>query len=87
MPKRKRIEESESEPDDKMDIIVWPTDEEVYEDVKDELEDSQCVCIDDEITHIRDTLDDLKDRIDIAIKDIGVIMTLLKSLIGKDIDK
>lgn len=85
MPKRKRTEEPE--PDNKMDIIVWPTDEEVYEDVKDELEDSQCVCIDDEITHIRDTLDDLKDSIDIANKDIGIIMTLLKSLIGKDIDK
>jgi hypothetical protein len=57
--KRKHIEEQEPE----HDIIVWPTDEEVYNDIKDEIEPEQCICIDDEITNINTSLEQIRKDI------------------------
>ena len=57
--KRLRVKEPET------DIIVWPTDEEVYNDIKDEIEEEyeQVICIDKEITDIRDSLTQLRKDI------------------------
>lgn len=63
MPKRKR---EEIEPED--DIIIWPTDEQVLEDIKDEIEPEECICIDDEITHIREQLEEIKDMLKQLLK-------------------
>jgi hypothetical protein len=49
--------------DPETDIIVWPTDEEVYDDVEDELEPEECICIDDEITEIKASLDQIRKDI------------------------
>ena len=57
--KRLRVKEPET------DIIVWPTDEEVYNDIKDEIEEEyeQVICIDKEISDIRDSLTQLRKDI------------------------
>ena len=57
--KRLRVKEPET------DIIVWPTDEEVFNDIKDEIEEEyeQVICIDKEISDIRDSLTQLRKDI------------------------
>ena len=57
--KRLRVKEPET------DIIVWPTDEEVFNDIKDEIEEEyeQVICIDKEISDIRDSLLQLRKDI------------------------
>ena len=57
--KRLRVKEPET------DIIVWPTDEEVFNDIKDEIEEEyeQAICIDKEISDIRDSLLQLRKDI------------------------
>ena len=63
--KRRRVEEPETEleSESETDIIVWPTDEEVYNDIKDEIEPEQCICIDDEITNINTSLTQIRQDI------------------------
>jgi|LakMenEpi03Aug12_release.lakeMendotaPanAssembly.Ray.scaffolds.fasta_scaffold914977_2 hypothetical protein len=69
MPKKnnKRLRNKEPEllpePEPETDIIIWPTDEEVYNDIKDELEPEQCICIDDEITNINTSLTEIRKDI------------------------
>ena len=59
MPKRKR-EEPEIESEGETDIIVWATDEEVLADIADEIESEECICVDEEITAIREALTEIK---------------------------
>ena len=67
--KRLRVKEPET------DIIVWPTDEEVYNDIKDEIEEEyeQVICIDKEITDIRLTLERL-------IKETNQVLTYVTEI-------
>jgi len=65
MPKKnnKRLRIREPEPEPETDIIVWPTDEEVYNDIKDEIEPEECICIDDEINNINVSLAEIRQDI------------------------
>ena len=63
MPKKNNKRLRVTEPEPETDIIVWPTDEEVYNDIKDEIEAEECICIDKEITDIRDSLTQLRKDI------------------------
>jgi len=67
--KRLRVKEPET------DIIVWPTDEEVFNDIKDEIEEEyeQAICIDKEITDIRLTLERL-------IKETNQVLTYVTEI-------
>lgn len=73
--KRKRQREPET------DIIIWPTDEEVYEDVKHELEPEQCICIDDEIAEIRMSIKKTEESISALQNSMTEIIALMKSLL------
>ena len=73
--KRKRQREPET------DIIIWPTDEEVYEDVKHELETEECICVDDEIADTRMMIQQIKEDISTLKNDMTEIIALMKSLL------
>ena len=61
------------------ELIVWPTDEEVLADAEDEIEDMECVCIDEEIADIRDSLAVITDD----IKEIKELLESLKNIMKK----
>ena len=65
MPRKNNKRLRVKEPEPETDIIVWPTDEEVYNDIKDEIEEEyeQVICIDKEISDIRDSLLQLRKDI------------------------
>mgnify|MGYP003344996585 CR=1 FL=1 len=65
MPRKNNKRLRVKEPEPETDIIVWPTDEEVYNDIKDEIEEEyeQVICIDKEISDIRDSLTQLRKDI------------------------
>ena len=65
MPRKNNKRLRVKEPEPETDIIVWPTDEEVYNDIKDEIEEEyeQVICIDKEISDIRDSLTQIRKDI------------------------
>ena len=65
MPRKNNKRLRVKEPEPETDIIVWPTDEEVYNDIKDEIEEEyeQVICIDKEISDIRESLIQLRKDI------------------------
>ena len=63
MPKKNNKRLRIREPEPETDIIVWPTDEEVYNDIKDEIEPEECICIDDEINNINVSLAEIRQDI------------------------
>ena len=65
MPRKNNKRLRVKEPEPETDIIVWPTDEEVFNDIKDEIEEEyeQVICIDKEISDIRDSLTQLRKDI------------------------
>ena len=79
MSPRRKNNKRKREPE--TDIIVWPTDEEVYEDVKHELEPEQCICIDDEIADTRMMIQQIKEDIATLKNDMTEIIALMKSLL------
>jgi len=63
---KRKYEEVEQE--NEMDIVIWPTDEEVLAQIEDEIEPEECICIDEEITNIREQLEEIKDMLKQLLK-------------------